>query len=108
MEPPTIAIPVRSKRQAMDYSLVLVSQGIDATIQRSKDGTGWSLLVMADQYLRALEAITQYRLENRGWPWQQKVLAERFLFDWGSLGWLFLIMLFFWLSANGGLRDSGL
>ena len=44
IEPQAIRIPVRSKRQAMDWSLVLLSQEIQSVIDRSPD-EGWGLIV---------------------------------------------------------------
>jgi len=108
MEPATATIPVRSHRQAMDWSLVLVSQGIETTIVQAEDGIGWGLLVSGPDYGNALRTIRQYRLENRGWPWQQAVFKPGFLFDWGSLAWASLACLFFWLSARTGLQSAGL
>src|SRR5579864_9563258 len=69
----TSRIPAHSRRQAMDWSLVLLSQGIEATIDYSEEGAGWGLLVEAADYDKAVAAIWQYRVENRGWPWQQRV-----------------------------------
>jgi rhomboid protease GluP len=99
---------VRSHRQAMDWSLVLVSQGIESTIDQSADGTGWGLLVAAQDYANALRTLRQYRIENRGWPWQQAVFRPGFLFDWGALAWTALACMFFWLSAHTDLRSAGL
>jgi len=87
MEIATATIPVRSHHQAMDWSLVLVSQGIESTIVQADEGLGWALLVSEQDYGNALRALRQYRLENRGWPWQQAVFKPGFLFDWGSLAW---------------------
>ena len=67
MESPASRIPARSRRQAMDWSLVLVSQGIETIIQNSEDGSGWGLLVPATDLGRATESLRQYHLENRGW-----------------------------------------
>jgi len=91
----------------MDWGLVLVSQGIEATIEASEDGSGWGLVVAAQDYEQALSAIGQYRLENRGWPWQQPVLQQGYLFDWGSLAWVLLVLLFFWLDGRADLRSAG-
>ncbi len=104
----TARIPARSHRQAMDWSLVLVSQGIETTIDQGEDGTGWGLLVAGQDYGNALRAIRQYRLENRAWPWQQAVFKPGFLFDWGSVAWALLACLFFWLSTRTGLQTAGL
>jgi membrane associated rhomboid family serine protease len=107
MEPATARIPARSHRQAMDWSLVLVSQGIEALIENPAEGAGWGLVVGAQDYARALEAIRQYRLENREWPWRQEVFRPGFLFDWGSSGWAALVAIFFWLSTRADLRTPG-
>jgi rhomboid protease GluP len=108
MDPATARIPVRSHRQAMDWSLVLVSQGIETAIEQGADGTGWGLLVARQDYQHALRALRQYHLENRGWPWQQPVFRPGLLFDWGSLAWVLLVGLFFWLDVHGNLQSVGI
>ena len=92
----------------MDWSLVLVSQGIESTIDQAEDGSGWGLLVAGQDYGNALRTLRQYRLENRGWPWQQQVFRPGFLFDWGSLAWALLACLFFWAGTTTDLRTGGL
>ena len=64
-------IPARSRRQAMDWSLVLISQGIEAHIEYCEETGGWALGVPVAEHEGALEAIRQYRLENRRWPWRR-------------------------------------
>src|SRR3954453_2110124 len=78
-------IPVRSQRQAMDWSLVLVSQGIESTLDRAEAGGGWGLLVNTKDYPAALKSLRQYQLENRGWPWRQALPWPALRFDWASL-----------------------
>ena len=87
----------------MDWSLVLVSQGIETTIDHAEDGAGWGLLVARQDYTHALRTLRQYRIENRGWPWQQPVFRPGLLFDWGSLAWALLAGLFYWLNARTDL-----
>jgi rhomboid protease GluP len=109
MDPLTARIPAPSRRQAMDWSLVLVSQDIQTTIECAADDTGWGLVVAAEDYERALQAIRLYLHENRGWPWQQHVFAPGLLFDWGCLAWVLLLCLFYWLSdTRADLHDAGL
>jgi len=91
----------------MDWSLVLVSQGIETTIDHAEDGSGWGLLVAGQDYGPALRTIRQYHLENRGWPWQQQVFRPGFLFDWGALAWALLVGVFYWLSASADLKTAG-
>ena len=101
---------VRSRRQAMEWSLVLVSQGIETSIsQPAEDGAGWTLLVDAADYERALKALRQYHLENRGWPWRQPLRWPETKFDWVSLAWAGLLIGFHWFGAGRpGLRDAGI
>jgi hypothetical protein len=61
MQPAHTTIPVRTERQAMDWSLVLVSQGIEVTIERDPDIDRWQLVVNAPDRTRALRAIRQSR-----------------------------------------------
>ncbi|HCL92528.1 MAG TPA: hypothetical protein DIC50_07070 [Verrucomicrobia subdivision 3 bacterium] len=107
MEPATARIPVRSQRQAMDWSLVLISQGIEVTIDPGDEGAGWGLLVPRQDCARALQTLRQYRRENRAWPWQQPVFRPGLLFDWGSLAWVLLVVAFYGLNSRGDLQAVG-
>src|SRR5262245_53381993 len=84
MPPEASRISTRSLAQAMDWSLVLISQGIGSEIQQDQANSTWGLLVMPEDYLKAVSAIRQYRLENRRW-WRHDVFHPGLLFDWGSL-----------------------
>lgn len=91
----------------MDWSLALVSQGIESTIEHSAEA-GWGLTVASDDHAHALAVIRQYRLENRHWPWRQK-FRQKILFDWGSFGWAVLMCLFYWLQTrNGAMQQDGI
>ncbi|MGZ5568133.1 MAG: hypothetical protein ACXWKG_14065, partial [Limisphaerales bacterium] len=61
-------IRARSRRQVMDWGLVLTSQGIEAAIVREDDG--WALAIAPHDYERAVKVVNQYVAENRGWKWQ--------------------------------------
>jgi len=91
----------------MDWSLVLISQGIEAIIQSPVGEQEWGLLVAPADYERARAAIAQYRVENRGWPWQQRWRRPAALFDWGSLAWVLLLVAFYHLSTRAGLHAIG-
>lgn len=67
--PATAPISAWSERQAMDWSLVLVSQGIEVEIAQPNP-TLWQLLVAPADHARALNAIQRFRLENRHWAWR--------------------------------------
>lgn len=83
----------------MDWSLVLISQGIQTIIHHSEDG-GWSLMVASRDLTPAVRVLRQYRLENTRWPWRQTFFDHDLLFDWGSAGWVLLIGVFFWISES--------
>jgi len=91
----------------MDWSLVLVSQGIDTAIDHNEEA-GWGLLVTAEEHERALDVLKQYRTENRRWPWR-RTMQQDVLFDFASAGWVLLIILFSWLgNERAALYDQGL
>src|ERR1043166_244746 len=93
------SIPTRNQRQAMDWSLVLLSQGIESVIERAEDG--WLLLVEPESHSRALGILRQYQLENRGWSWRQKMPWPEITFHWGAIAWCLLLAFFHWLNALG-------
>lgn len=101
-------IATDSKRQTMDWSLALVSQGIEATVDHSEEA-GWGLIVDEHETAHAQSIIRQYQKENRHWPWQQKISIPPLAFDWGSLAWTFLLSLFFLFNErNASFRDYGI
>ncbi len=106
MEPTSARILVRSRHQAMDWSLVLVSQGIDTAIENLEGA--WSLVLPARDYHQALKALQQYRRENRGWPWRQTLTWPHTHFDWAVLGWAGVLIFSHWLvSEHGDWRAAG-
>ena len=108
MESVNASIPARSRLEAMDLSLVLISQGIESTIEHA-DQCGWSLTVSAPDYSPAVEAIRLYRQENRGRRWRREFLQPGLLFDWASFTWVVLVCVFYWLnSARIDLRTPGI
>ena len=102
-------IPAQSRRQAMDWSLVLASQDIHPVIQGPEELNGahlpgdgslkptWSLLVEPSQYERALAAIRQYRLENRGWAWRKELPGAAVEIHTGAVFWCFLLIAWHWV-----------
>ncbi|MFO1511341.1 MAG: hypothetical protein U1F83_00245 [Verrucomicrobiota bacterium] len=91
--------PAQSQRQAMDWSLVLASQGIEHVLDHAEE-TGWALLVAESDHAAALAAIRQYRLENRRWPWQRTIAQTGEVFDWFATAWVLLTFVFYWLSTR--------
>ena len=74
-----------SRRQAMDWSLVLASQGIEATIERSAERERWLLLVPPHELERARDSIRLYRAENRGWSWRKELPGADLELHWGAI-----------------------
>ena len=105
---PTERIVARSQRQAMDWSLVLASQGIEHVIEHAPE-SGWALALATTDHAPALAAIRQYRVENRHWPWRHTISKTDVVFDWGSAAWVLLTLVFHWLSdTHPDLREAGI
>lgn len=96
---PIIALPAaaviraHSERQAMDWSLVLASQGIEVVLDRDPSGLAWVLRTAPADEARALAAIRQFRRENRGSAWHHEVPGSNLLFHSGVLLWVLAITL---------------
>ena len=91
----------------MDWSLVLASQGIEHVIDRDET-TGWALAVSAVDHEKALTAIRLYREENLHWRWRRPVFQPGLFFDWSSLVWAWLVILFYgWTGARPDLQSLG-
>jgi len=97
MPEPYARIVARSRRQAMDWSLVLASQDIHPIISPPEESNGWGLLVDPAQYEKALETIKQYRLENRGWSWRQEVPGANLEIHAGALFWCIFLTFVHWV-----------
>jgi rhomboid protease GluP len=93
-------IRARSERQAMDWSLVLASQGIDATIIAFPEQAKWGLEISENERERALDAIRSFRLENRGWH-LTRTLSEgtELRFHAGAIFWCVLLGMIHWCSG---------
>lgn len=94
--PPYARITAQSHRQAMDWSLVLASQDIHPIIagpqQPPEHREEWSLLVPPTQYEAALDAIRQYRLENRGWAWRTALPGSNLELHSGGIFWCMMLI----------------
>jgi membrane associated rhomboid family serine protease len=102
------AIPVRTRRRVMDWSLVLLSQHIECRIHR--DDRGWYLMVPTEAYPQACAVLRQYQRENRLWVWRPKVRDATVAFHAGAVLWCLLMAFFFsWAgSAESGPRAHGI
>ena len=104
-------IPARNERLALDWSLVLASQGISAVIDHHSEA-GWGLLIPTSELSRASDTIKLYQRENRRWPWQRPLLKQEVIFDWAATLWLVLTCIAFQLQSTfkqfheAGVLDS--
>lgn len=95
-----VAIPTRSERQAMDWSLVLASQSIEVEIATLPDRGRCALLIGASDADRARRILRDYLRENQGWNLRMTLPgAPAVSLHWLGLMWVFLIAL---VHAGGG------
>ena len=87
-------ICARTERQAMDWSLVLASQGIEVGLDREPQGT-WLLRVNANDRERAQAAIHRFRQENRGFDWHRELPGSDFHFDGRIVVWAVAVVVLF-------------
>jgi membrane associated rhomboid family serine protease len=92
-----VRISAQTRRQAMDWSLVLASQDIHPIIAPPEETGAWGLLVEPGQYERALAAIRQYRLENRGWAWRRELPGAALEVHVGALFWCLILAFWHWV-----------
>jgi len=107
-------IPTRSKTHAQEWSLVLLSQGIESVIEREEETGQWYLGVDPVQFSRALQTLRQYIAENKKVPRGQKP-PPKLIFDWGNTWFFALLAVLFILNGtaapglnNFGVMDRGL
>lgn len=109
MEPGATRIPARSRRQAMDWSLVLLSQGIESVIEDTPENGGWGLLVAGRDSERAFKTLRQYHVENRQWPWPKALRWPSVRFDWLCVLWAVLLVFVHWAAGVWpSLQDKGI
>ena len=113
MESMLTTIPARSESQAMDWSLVLFSQGIENAIERTEEGLRWQLVIDGVDYQKAIHAIRQYRSENKARIWLKKLPWSGLVYDWRNIVWFVLLIAVFILGENqhrylraAGIMDS--
>lgn len=106
---PEVFIAAKSKRQAREWGLVLLSQGLEVGIEE-RPGEGWGIcLAEADEPAARLQVET-YESENRGWRWRHPIAAGGVWFHAGAIGWSLLLMLIHLLDGRvaPSLRSLGM
>ncbi|MCD6048825.1 MAG: Rhomboid family protein [Verrucomicrobia bacterium] len=95
-----VLIPTKDRKQAMDWSLVLVSQGIETSIVQIGEER-FALEVAGKDSVRAFQTLKLYHKETRGWDWWLTPAVEGPRFE--PLALLWVVALVFW----HGLADKG-
>jgi rhomboid protease GluP len=96
METITAVLEARSQAQALDWSLVLISQGIESVITRREEDGVWQVEIAPEDSVRAQESIRAYERENAV-PWRKELKGSGLLFDVRSVVWFAALALFYWL-----------
>jgi membrane associated rhomboid family serine protease len=107
MHPALAFIETRSKAQALDWSLVLISQGIDSTVLRRESDEAWLLEIAQQDESRALETIEAYERENSA-SWKKELPGSGLLFDARSIVWFVTLALLFWAQPWADLKPHGI
>src|SRR5437870_3672026 len=93
-------IPARSQAQALEWSLVLLSQGIESAVEPGEEGR-WLILVDPAQFGDAARTLRLYISENRRpavSPGGETDGERALLFDWGHAWFFALLTLIFVFS----------
>lgn len=108
MQTATAALECRSQAQAMDWSLVLISQGIESVVLRREMDGVWVLEIPEREFQRARESIAAYERENAT-VWRREIKWTGMLFDARAALWFIAIALFYSLqvTARMDLRSAG-
>ena len=103
-------IPAGSHHQAMDWSLVLVSQGIESVIDHNAEEGTWRIIVLDADRARAIDAIRQYHAENSNQTWRRDLPWTGLIFDLRCVPWLLLPVFLYVIEATGSavLRPVGM
>ena len=96
----TSGISAPTEREAMDWSLVLLSQGIEPTLLRDDTNNAWQLVIPSQHFDAGRDSIRLYEQENRAWPFRHPLPWPGFAFDWTVLAWATLLAVFYALQTQ--------
>lgn len=96
-------IACRSQRQALDWSLVLISQGIESVPMRRDEDGGWVLEIAEGDLSRAQESIAAYERENAT-AWRRELKGTGLLFDARSVIWFGAVALFHFITVHSSIE----
>ena len=96
--PSSAQLPVRSEEQGREWSLVLLSQGIESALRQDAESGRWFLEMDAAEFGAACRHLRWYVLENRQRRWQSPVAWAGEIFDWRVWFWAVFMAVMFWLQ----------
>jgi membrane associated rhomboid family serine protease len=106
MQAATIHIETRSKAQALDWSLVLISQGIESVLSRRDEDAVWLLEVAGPDEERARQSLAAYERENAT-TWKTELPGAGLLFDRRAALWWLVVALFYGWQSRAGIDLRG-
>jgi membrane associated rhomboid family serine protease len=95
----TAVLECRSRAQALDWSLVLISQGVESVIGQRAEDHSWFLEVPEADLARARESVRAYERENAT-VWRREVKGTGLLFDARAAFWFVAMALFHFFIAQ--------
>jgi len=103
-------IPVRDRQQALEWSLVLASQDIHATILPADDDAGWRLMVPERTFRHAVTSLRHYLTENKQTRWHQALPGAGMMLDTRAAVWCLLWIVLFAMEQSPWpqLRTAGI
>ena len=102
-------IHARNSDEAMDFGLVLASQGIVHEIEHDIETDAWMLRVEEADFARSADNIRKFVEENKGFKWRQTIPSTGMVFHRGAVIWcLVLVWLHGFVSGPGyRLKEIG-
>jgi rhomboid protease GluP len=99
--PAPVIIPTKDRKQAMDWSLALTSQGIGVAIVQLEEER-FALQVSAADSVRAFQTLKLYHQENRGWGWWVARADEGPRFEPRVILWVTALLLWYAVTERFG------
>ncbi len=96
----TTALIAHSKAQALEWSLVLISQQIESTVLPTTNPNAWIVKVDPTHFQAAKELIQLYEQENQRWPFRYSIPQTHIPFDATSILWGIFTTAFYLLQQK--------
>jgi rhomboid protease GluP len=99
-------IECQSQAQALDWSLVLISQDIESVPMLREEDGAWVLQLAEENLLRAKASIAEYERENAT-VWRRELKWTGLLFDARAVIWFAAVALFYFFALNSPTDFNG-